>query len=38
MVRYLSNGIIPKDEKIQKLIQDEKNHFKMGRDTTIDKP
>ena len=37
MVTYLSNDIIPEDEKIWKLIQDEKDHFKMGKNTTIDK-
>lgn len=38
MVRYLSDDIISEDEKIWKLIQDEKDHFKMGRDMIIDKP
>ena len=37
MVRYLSDEIIPEDEKIWKLIQYEKDHFKMGRDMTIDR-
>lgn len=37
IVRYLSNDTISDNKKIWKLVQDENDHFKIGKDTTTDK-
>lgn len=37
MVTYLKDGMVLDEEKIWKLAQDKKDHFKMGRDTTTNK-
>lgn len=38
IMAYLKNGIILDDKKVWKLIQVEKDHFKLERDTITDKP
>lgn len=37
MLAYLKDSMIPDNRKIWKVVQDEKNHFKMVRDITTDK-
>ncbi len=37
MMEYLSTRTISDDNKIQKLIQEEKNNFKIERNSTIEK-